>query len=144
MIYEGEITMISVGRDEGQLGNKREFIEIGGTRVHNIVFSDYVYTFLDADSGEFALSTVKSGKWQIVMAIRRPNGELIKDKGQLSGVRAGCVTFPIGGFLLGGAIGSIAQSFLVFLLVWLGLGIGCPAMKYSKMKKAANALDAHT
>ena len=80
MIYEGEITMISEGRDEGRLGRTREFIEIGGTRVHNIVFSDYVYTFIDADSGEFALSTVKSGKWQIVMAIRRPNGEL--DKGQ--------------------------------------------------------------
>ena len=143
MIYKGEITMISEGRDTGRLGRTREFIEIGGTRVHNLVCSDYVNTFLTSDSGEFTLSTVKSGKWQIVMAIRRPNGELIKDKGQLTGARTGFVYMPLVGLAFGVPIGFLAESFLVFLIVLFGLGFGYPAMKYSEASKAARALDAH-
>ena len=141
MIYKGEITWMSEGRDHGRLGGTREFIEIGGTRVHNVVCSDLVSTFLDADSGEFALSTVKSGKWQVIMAIRRPNGELIKDKGQLTPLRLLFLQAPLGGFVFAIPIGFLASSFAVFLLVWFGLGFCYPIVKYLKASKAANALN---
>ena len=141
MIYKGEITMLSEGRDEGRLGRTREFIEIGGTRVHNLVCSDYVNTFLTSDSGEFMLSTVKSGQRQIVMAIRRPNGELIKDKGQLSGASARFGGLFVTSLGLGIPVGFLAESFVVYLLVVVAVGIVYPAMRYSEMSKAAKALD---
>ena len=141
MIYKGEITMMSDERDHGRLGRTREFIEIGGTRVHNIVCSDYVNTFLDVDAGEFTLSTVKKGQSQIVMAIRRPNGELIKDKGQLTGASARFGGLFVTSVVLGIPVGLLAGSFVVFLLVILGVGIVYPALTYSEMSKAAKALD---
>ena len=144
MIYRGEITLMSEGRDEGRLGRTREFIEIGGTRVLNFACSDLISTFLNSDSGEFTLSTVKSGKWQVVMAIRRPNGELIKDKGQLTALRLLFLQAPLGGFVFAIPVGFLASSFAVFLLVWLGIGFGYPIMKYLKASKAANALNTQT
>ena len=144
MIYKGEITLISDGRDHGRLGRAREFIEIGGARVHNIICSDYVNTFLNSDSGEFVLSTVKRGGWQIVMAIRRPNGELIKDKGQLKAFRAARFHTLQLGLLFAVPAGFLAESFLVFLILLFGLGGGYWAVKYFKASEAANALDTQT
>ena len=144
MIYKGEITLLSDGRDHGRLGRTREFIEIGGRRVHNIVCSDYVNTFLTSDSGEFMLSTVKRGQSEIVMAMRRPNGELIKDNGQLTAASARFGGIFATSFVLGIPVGILAGSFVAYFLVILGVGIAYPAVKYSEMKKAANALNAHT
>ena len=143
MIYKGEITLMSDWRDHGRLGRAREFIEIGGARVPNIVCSDYVDTFLASDSGEFILSTVKSGQSEGVMAVRRPNGELIKDEGQLRGASERFGRLFVTSLGLGIPVGLLAQSFAMYLLVVLGVGVGYPALKYSEMKKAANALDTH-
>ena len=141
MIYKGEITMMSDARDHELLGQVREFIEIGGARVHNLACSDYDNTFLTSDSGEFMLSTVTSGRSQVVMAIRRPNGEMIKDKAQLTRALARFGALFATSVGLGIPFGLLAESFVVYLLVVLGVGVVYPAMKYSAMKKAATALD---
>ena len=77
------------------------------------------------------------------MAIRRPNGELIKDKGQLTGASARFGGLFATSVVLGIPFGILAESFVVYFLVILGVGIAYPALKYSEMSKAANALDAH-
>ncbi len=141
MIYKGEITWISKGRDRGPLDTTLEFIEIGGRRVHNVVCSDLIHTFLDRDSGEFTLSTMKSGKWRIIMAIRRPNGELIKDKGQLRSIRLLFLVLWMGGFVMAIPFGLLASSWAVFFLIWLGVAFGYPLVRNFKASKAANALN---
>ena len=141
MILKGEITMLSRGRDEGRLGRTREFIEIGGRRVRHIGCSDYIESFLQPNTGEFELSTFKRKKYEVIVAIRRPNGELVEDT-EMANILSREYWFagPFVGFILGIVLGLMTQSFAVFLLVLAGIGVVYPAAGNSSLGKARKAL----
>ena len=141
MILKGEITMLSRGRDEGRLGRTREFIEIGGRRVRHIGCSDYIESFLQPNTGEFELSTFKRKKYEVIVAVRRPDGELVEDT-EMANILSREYWFagPFVGFILGIVLGLMTQSFAVFLLVLAGIGVIYPAAGISSLGKARKAL----
>ena len=117
-LYEGEITNISAGRDiadDAGRGTRREFIEIGGRRVRNITYSDYLGSFIKQGDGKYLLSVAEVSKSKrqieperILFALKLPSGEVVKDDALYAQERLGRTGIVAQGVLLGLLAGLVA------------------------------------
>ena len=87
------------------------------------------------------LSTFKRKKYEVIVAVRRPDGELVEDT-EMANILSREYWFagPFVGFILGIVLGLMTQSFAVFLLVLAGIGVIYPAAGISSLGKARKAL----
>ena len=106
--YEGEVGQISAGRDMGSIGaTQREYV-VGDGRVRNLLMSDYMESLVRSANGPLALSVVEWEKSKskeperILLALKLPSGEVVKDPDFLAkyrrGVRGGAASGYMGGF----------------------------------------------
>ena len=109
--------------------------------MRHIGCSDYIESFLQPNTSEFELSTFKRKKYEVIVAIRRPNGELVEDTEMVKVLsREYWFAGPVMGFILGIVLGLMTQSFAVFLLVLAGIDVVYPAAGISSLGKARKAL----
>jgi hypothetical protein len=138
---------------------QRQFVDIGGTRIKNVVLRPYQNALLEEALGEeVALSVMgppaDSGRRHIVVAVRTPQAGIDRPSGKLLSASLAWLVlkhwvlapFVFAMLLLFAWLASTVYAPLLEIGAWIALGVAIwfmvvPFFQMAKVSKAASALD---